>query len=117
QFDASTFDDIYGLVYQKPIARYETLLRQPAAWLQQPTIAQVNQSGEDIGYIFLDTVRAGDEVYVPVKPSPDYLDASKAAGEPQYIVIRLTNDQRRGEYFQLRDQIEQNLEIFRSLVD
>lgn len=44
QFDASTFDDIYGLVYQKPIARYETLLRQPAAWLQQPTIAQVNRN-------------------------------------------------------------------------
>ena len=39
-----------------------------------------------------------------------------AAGEPQYIVIRLGNQAKRGEYYQLRDLIEQNAEVFKSLV-
>lgn len=116
-FDESVVATIYGPLYQKPIARYQDLLTQPTAWLQQPTLVHVNMSGEDYGYVFLDTMQPGEEVYVPVKPNPDYLDASKAAGEPQYIVIRLSNDQKRGEYFLLRDQIEQNIDMFKSLVN
>lgn len=116
-FDASQFEDLFRTLYQGPIDRYEALLKQPATWLQQPAIAQLDWNGDDAGYVILDAVPPGEYALVPVKPNPGYLDASKALGEPQYIVIRLDNQSQRGAYFQLRERIEQNVEVFRSLVD
>lgn len=52
-----------------------------------------------------------------VRPSPAYLDKSNAAGAPQYLVISLGNQFKRGEYYQLRDMVERNVEVFDALVD
>ena len=67
-------------------------------------------------YEFLEASQVASGVGVPIKPSPNYLDKSKAAGEPQYIVIHLRNQAKRGEYYPLRDLIEQNEEVFKALV-
>lgn len=111
--DHATINSILATTYEKPMARYQQLLKQPAAWLQQPAIVRMTY---EAGYEFLDASQVGSGVQVPVKPSPNYLDKAKAAGEPQYIVIRLGNQAKRGEYYQLRDLIEQNAEVFKSLV-
>ena len=73
-------------------------------------------SATDASYEILDESKVDSRVLVPIKPDPNYLDDSKAPGEPQYIVIYMKNSHRRGEYYQLRDLIEQNAEVFKALV-
>ncbi len=117
QLDDATFDSIFGKLYQKPLVRYQQLLTQPPEWLQQQALVRINPEGEDMGYEFLDASQVGRDVRVPVKPAPGYLDKSRPAGAPQYLVVRLGNQFKRGEYYLLRDLIEQNVHIFKALVD
>lgn len=116
RLDDATFSSMFGALYQKPLARYQQLLQQPPAWLQQQAIVRINPEGADSGYEFLDVSQVGPGVQVPIKPDPAYLDASKPAGAPQYLVIRLGNQHKRGEYSQLRELIERNVDTFKSLV-
>jgi hypothetical protein len=111
--DHATINSVVAMQYAKPTARYQQLLEQPAAWLQQPAFVRMNY---EMVYEFLEASQVASGVQVPIKPSPNYLDKSKAAGEPQYIVIRLGNQAKRGEYYPLRDLIEQNAEVFKALV-
>lgn len=115
--DDATIDKILAAMYANPIARYQQLLTQPAAWLQQPAIVRLGTSAEEASYEFLEASQIGFGVQVPVKPIPTYLDTSKPAGAPQYLVISLGNQHKRGEYYQLRDLIERNVDTFKSLVD
>lgn len=117
RLDDATVASMFGAMYQKPLVRYQQLLKQPTAWLQQQAIVRINPEGQDSGYEFLDASQVGPDVRVPVKPAPTYLDKSKAAGEPQYLVIRLGNEFKRGEYYQLRDLVEQNVDTFKALVN
>lgn len=115
--DDAAINNVLAAMYQNPIARYQQLLKQPAAWLQQPAIVRMGTSAGEASYEFLDASPIGSGVQVPIKPNPTYLDASRAAGAPQYLVIRMDNQHKRGEYYQLRDLIERNVDVFKSLVD
>lgn len=117
KLDEKTILAVFGAMYQKPLARYTKLLTQPAAWLQQRAVVRINPEGADLGYEFLEPSQVGPDVRVPAKPNPAYLDKSKPAGAPQYLVIRLGNEDKRGEYYQLRDLIERNAETFKALVN
>ena len=117
RLDDATFDRIFDPLYKKPLARYEQLLKQPAEWLQQQAIVRMNPEGRDMTYEFLKASQVRPDVGVPVKPNPAYLDTSRPAGAPQYLVVRLGNAYKRGEYYQLRDLVEQNVEIFKALVN
>lgn len=98
-----------AVMYEKPITRYEQLLKQPAAWLQQPAIVRMSTSAEEASYEFLDASQIGFGVQVPLKPNPAYFDTSRPAGAPQYLVIQMDNQYKRGEYYQLRDLIERHV--------
>ncbi len=115
--DHATINTILAAMYERPIARYQQLLTQPAPWLQQPAIVRMSTSAEEASYEFLEASHIGFGAQVPIKPHPGYFDASTPAGAPQYLVIRLGNQHKRGEYDQLRDLIERNVETFKSLVD
>jgi len=117
QPDYSRIDPILAYGYEKPIARYRQLLNQPAAWLQQPTIVRPNRGSDDASYEFFDAPPGGSDVLVPIKPDPTYLNPSKPAGAPQYLFVHLKNSHARGEYYQLRDLVERNVDTFKSLVD
>ncbi len=116
QPNRARIDPILDYSYRKPIANYQKLLTMPVSWLQQKAILSPSASAADASYEILDESKIDSRVLVPIKPDPDYLDKSKAPGEPQYIVIYMKNSHRRGEYYQLRDLIEQNAEVFKALV-
>ncbi len=116
QPNRAKIDQMLDYGYRKPIANYQKLLKQPVSWLQQKAILSPSASAADASYEILDESKVDSRVLVPIKPDPNYLDDSKAPGEPQYIVIYMKNSHRRGEYYQLRDLIEQNAEVFKALV-
>lgn len=115
--DQAALDRILGPIYEKPLARYEQMLQQPAAWLQQQAIVRLNGTIDEVSYEFLDASQLGFGVQVPVKPNPGYLDPSRPSGTPQYLVLTLKNQHKRGEYYQLRERVEQNVDVFKSLVN
>ncbi len=115
--DDSTINKILAAMYEKPIARYQQLLNQPTGWLQQSAIVRMSESAEEMHYEFLEASEISAGVQVPIKPSPAYFDKSRPAGAPQYLVIRMDNHYKRGEYYQLRDLVERNVDTFKSLVN
>src|SRR5690606_23758315 len=42
RIDDATIERVFGPLYEKPLARYQQLLTQPAAWLQQQAIVRIN---------------------------------------------------------------------------
>jgi len=118
QYDQAKQDELFDFMYERPLARYRQWLNQPAAWLQQMAIVRGGTSAsEGAGYFLVDPSQMDARTAVPIQPDPTYLDPSKPAGAPQYLVVKLDNQHKRGEYYQLRDLVERNVETFKSLVD